>query len=117
MSPTEWMYSVEARLNEEAELTVRTAEWLAAARKERKEEEAVPTRSGTGVERIDLGLDQLVSGCKLVDAGLKEAQMADLPPEIRKVFESMKEIMQTAVEPYLVDLIGLSDKLDGVEQS
>ena len=116
LTPMEWMYSVEAKLNEEAELTEKTARRLMTAKKENQnEDEELPERSGTGVESIDLGIDQLVSGCKLIDAGLKETEMVDMAPKVRKIVNEIKDIMETAIEPYLVDIIKLSDKLDGVE--
>ena len=87
LSPLEWMYSVEAKLNEEEELTERAAKRIAAAKKENKDEnkdDALPEDSGTGVEKIDIGIDQLVSGCKIIDAGLREATFIDMEPKMRK---------------------------------
>lgn len=119
LSPLEWMYSVEAKLNEEEELTERAAKRIAAAKKENKDEnkdDALPEDSGTGVEKIDMGIDQLVSGCKIIDAGLREATFIDMEPKMRKHIDKIKELMETAIEPYLVDIIMESNKLDGEEE-
>lgn len=116
LTPREWMFSVEASLAEEEELTERAAQRIAAKRKESTDEEqALPEDSGTGLEKIDMGIDQLVSGCKLMDAGLREAKMVDMPPKTRRVVDKIEELLQTAIEPYLVDIIKESDSLESDE--
>ena len=95
LTPREWMYSVEASLAEEEELVDGTIRRV-ASRKEASTKEPVvsgPKPSGTGVEAIDLGLDQLVSGCRLVQRGIEESQMADLPPEMRKPIENIRDLL------------------------
>ena len=116
LSPLEWMYSVEAKLNEEEELTERATKRIAAAKKENQKEDELPEDSGTGVEKIDLGIDQLVSGCRIIDAGLREASLVDMEPKMRKCIDKIKDLMETAIEPYLVDIIMESNKLDGTEE-
>lgn len=111
LTPREWMYAVEASLAEEQANIDGTARRLAAAK-----EPPAPIDSGTGFEKIDLGIDQLVQGCQLCMAGIADARMADLPPQSRRAVEQIKDLLETAIAPYLADIIRLSDTLDGIEE-
>lgn len=110
LTPREWMYAVEADLAEEAANVEGTAKRLAAAK-----EPSAP--AGTGFEKIDLGIDQLVSGCQLVSAGILDSRMADLPPASRRAVEQIKDLLETAIAPYLADIIRLSDSVDGEDDA
>lgn len=105
LTPREWMYSVEASLAEEEELTDKVAMRIA------KQEEK-PEPSGTGLEKVDMGIDQLVQGVELITSGLQDSRMVDLDPKTRKVLEKIKDLVETAISPYLVDIIKESDSLD-----
>lgn len=105
LTPREWMYSVEASLAEEEELTDK------AARRIAKQEEK-PEPSDTGLEKVDMGIDQLVQGVELITSGLQDSRMVDLDPKTRKVLEKIKDLVETAISPYLVDIIKESDSLD-----
>ena len=113
LSPREWMYTTEAKLAEEDELTEKAAQRIAAKKKEgENQEQEMPPESGTGFEKMDMGIDQLVSGCKLIRAGIRESKLADLSPELRKVAKEIEDLLDTAIEPYLVDMIKASNKMD-----
>lgn len=105
LTPREWMYSVEASLAEEEELTDKAAMRIA------KQEEK-PEPSDTGLEKVDMGIDQLVQGVELITSGLQDSRMVDLDPKTRKVLEKIKDLVETAISPYLVDIIKESDSLD-----
>lgn len=113
LTPREWMYSVEASLAEEEQLVDKTMKRLSAKKDDVSETERKD--SGTGMEKIDMGLDQMVEGVKLMARGLLEAKMADMRPGMRKVVDEIGELLETAIEPYLVDMVKLSDSLDGAE--
>ena len=98
LTPREWMYSVEASLAEEEELTDKAAMRIA------KQEEK-PEPSDTGLEKVDMGIDQLVQGVELITSGLQDSRMVDLDPKTRKVLEKIKDLVETAISPYLVDII------------
>lgn len=105
LTPREWMCSVEASLAEEEELTDK-----AAIRIAKQEERPVP--SDTGLEKVDMGIDQLVQGVELIMSGLQDARMTDLDPKTRRVMEKIKDLVETAISPYLVDMIKASDSLE-----
>ena len=119
LTPREWMYSVEASLAEEEELTDK-----AAIRIAKQEEKPEPSDTGLekvdmgidqlvqGVELITMGIDQLVQGVELITSGLQDSRMVDLDPKTRKVLEKIKDLVETAISPYLVDIIKESDSLD-----
>lgn len=108
ITPREWMMSVEASLAEEEELTEKAVNRIAG--KDKKDEQS--TSSGDGVEKIDIGVDQIIQGIKICYAGLSEAERANLPPELRKIINKVKDLMDTAISPYMLDVIDALDKMD-----
>ena len=107
LTPREWMYSVEATLAEEDELVDKASRRIAS------EQGKIPTRSGTGLEKIDMGIDQMVQAVQMIQSGLQEARMANLPPGERKCIETIRDLLETAIEPYLLDMIKASDDMEG----
>lgn len=110
LTPREWIYSVEAKLAEEEELIENTAKRIA-------KEQSKPEPTETGLEKIDMGIDQMIAGVQLVMSGIQDSRMADLDPKTRKVIEKIKDLMETAISPYLADIIGQSDSLEAKEDS
>lgn len=110
LTPREWMYSVEAKLAEEEELIENAAKRIA-------KEQSKPEPTETGLEKIDMGIDQMISGVQLVMSGIQDSRMTDLDPKTRKVIEKIKDLMETAISPYLADIINQSDSLEAKEDS
>ena len=108
LTPREWMYSVESHLAELDEATTQTARRIAS-----ESPQAYPKGGETGLEKVDMGLDMLVQGCNLIDAGLADGEEADLLPRQRQAMRRLRELLETAVVPYVSDMVGLSDSLDG----
>lgn len=108
LTPREWMYSVEAAVAEEEDLTEKAARRIAS-------QEGLPEPSKGGLEKIDMGIDLLVQGTEIINSGLQDARMADLDPKSRKVTEKIKDLIETAIAPYLVDIINASDSLEKEE--
>lgn len=108
LTPREWMYSVEAAVAEEEDLTEKAARRIAS-------QEGLPEPSEGGLEKIDMGIDLLVQGTEIINSGLQDARMADLDPKSRKVTEKIKDLIETAIAPYLVDIINASDSLEKEE--
>ena len=59
-----------------------------------------------------MGIDMMVEAVKLMNSGLQDASMTDFPPEVRKNVDEIKNLLATAIEPYLVDIVKFSDALD-----
>ena len=111
VTPKEWMMSVEASLAEEEELTKKTAQRMIQAKKS----EDKPIKRDLmvqGIQTIDLGLDQIVQGIKLVYSGFDDTTNADLTPKYRKAINQIKDLMDTAIVPYMKDIVQLSDELE-----
>lgn len=104
LTPREWMYSVEAALAEEDELVNKSARRVAA-------EEGLP-EPDSGLEKIDLGIDQLVQGTRLIQSGIQDTRMVDMDPKTRKAIEKIKDLLETAIAPYIVDIINCSDAIE-----
>jgi len=104
LTPREWMYSVEASLAEENELVDKVASRIA-----KEEDKPEPE---TGLEKIDMGIDQMVQGVRLVQSGIQDSRMVDLEPKTRKAIEKIKDLLETAIAPYLADIINYSDTME-----
>ena len=104
LTPREWMYSVEATLAEENELVDKVASRIA-----KEEDKPEPE---TGLEKIDMGIDQMVQGVRLVQSGIQDSRMVDLEPKTRKAVEKIKDLLETAIAPYLADIINYSDTME-----
>ena len=105
ISPRDWMLSVEAELHEEEQLTTEVAKRLEGESPEYKDR-------GNGMERIDLGIDQMAQGCRLVASGLRASKMLDLPPEVRRAMDRIEELLRGAIEPYLLEMIEVSESIE-----
>lgn len=104
LTPREWMYSVEASLAEENELVDKVASRIA-----KEEDKPEPE---TGLEKIDMGIDQMVQGVRLMQSGIQDSRMVDLEPKTRKAIEKIKDLLETAIAPYLADIINYSDTME-----
>lgn len=114
INPMEWMMAVEANLAEEEELTQKVASRLAAKSKksDESEESVKKDLAIVGVETIDMGIDQIIQGIKLVYSGLTESEKADMTPKLRKSINEIKDLMDTAIVPYMKDIAKLSDTFE-----
>ena len=106
LTPREWMYAVEAELAQENDLVDKTVSRIATA------QDTPPEDSGTGIEKIDMGIDMMVEAVKLMNSGILDANMADLDPKVRTAVEKIRDLLETAIEPYLMDIVKLSDSMD-----
>lgn len=107
ISPRDWALSVEAELAEEEELIDKSAKRIAS---EQKEIEFRPSKE-SGWEKIDIGIDQIIQGCQILEKGIWEAGMKNLSPEYRGVLDSIKDTFQSAIVPYMADIIREADKI------
>lgn len=111
INPMEWMLAVEANLAEEEELTKKVAKRISSKNdNENKEEKKDLTI--VGIETIDMGIDQIIQGIKLVYSGLKESEKADMTPQMRKSVNIIKDLMDTAIVPYMKDIAEQSDSFE-----
>lgn len=109
ITPREWMYAVQAQLQEQNQLVDQTINRIASQQKKKK------VQVQDGMEKIQIGIDQIVSGIKIVNQGLIDANIADLKPMQRKIVDKVKQLLETAIQPYMVDMIEQMDKLQNEE--
>ena len=105
ITPREWMYAVQAQMAKEKQLVDNTVIRLAAQQNK-------DIKSIDGLEKIEMGIDQIVEGIKIVSQGLLDAQIANLNPKEREIVNKVKDLIETAVSPYTVDIIEQLDKLE-----
>lgn len=112
INPMEWMLAVEADLAEEEELTKKVAERIATQNKKNDNVVSQKDLVITGIETIDMGIDQIIQGIKLVYSGIENSDKADMKPKLRKTVNEIKDLMNTAVVPYMKDVVELSDSFE-----
>lgn len=109
MSPRDWMLSVEAELAEEEELVDKSAMRIASEMSQ-EDQQLTPVREN-GWEMIDIGIDQIIQGCQILDKGLWQAGSRDLNPAARAILNNIKDLLDTAIVPYMADMVKESEKI------
>jgi len=97
VTPREWMYTVEAALEEEKQLVEESVDRLVEEKEIKKDEMS-------GFVKIDLGIDQIVQGIKIVYCGLSEVNKKDLSVKERGFYKKIKDLFDTAIVPYVSDV-------------
>lgn len=112
ITPREWMTAVEASIAEENELTEQSVNRIAKEKKTKTTSAAKGVDSDDAMVRLELGIDQIVQGIKLVYSALEAAKKADYAPKVRKVANTVKDLFDGAISPYMVDVIDELQKLE-----
>lgn len=107
ISPRDWALSMDAELEEENELIDKSSERIASEQKET----SFSHSKESGWEKIDIGIDQIIQGCQILEKGIWEANMKNLSPECRSILDAIKDIFQSAIVPYMADIVQESEKI------
>ena len=107
ISPRDWALSMDAELEEENELIDKSSERIASEQKEA----SFSYSKESGWEKIDIGIDQIIQGCQILEKGIWEANMKNLSPECRSILDTIKDIFQSAIVPYMADIVQESEKI------
>lgn len=107
ISPRDWALSMDAELEEENELIDKSSERIASEQKEA----SFSHSKESGWEKIDIGIDQIIQGCQILEKGIWEANMKNLSPECRSILDTIKDIFQSAIVPYMADIVQESEKI------
>lgn len=107
ISPRDWALSMDAELEEENELIEKSSERIASEQKEA----TFSHSKESGWEKIDIGIDQIIQGCQILEKGIWEANMKNLSPECRSILDAIKDIFQSAIVPYMADIVQESEKI------
>lgn len=103
--PRQWMYAVQAQMAIQNELVDKTISRIASQTQNKK------LKGQDCFQTIELGVDQLVSSIKIITRALNDSKVIDLKPEQRKIIDKVRDLVQTAISPYTVDIIQQLDKL------
>lgn len=103
VSPNSWMEMAvnELKHNEEIRHVI-------AAEKTNKDEDAVAI--------IDMGLDNIINGIKECYRGIELSKLVDMKPIERQTFDNVQKLFDTAIAPYISDIIKEFDKLEDHEE-
>lgn len=103
MTPREWMQYEEAKEHEEVENIDQTAKGIYA------EEEGIPEGQADSEfgpeEKLEVGMEQMVLGCRIAVRALNELSRKDASIRDRKAYDGISEIVNRAIAPYLADMM------------
>ena len=103
MTPREWMQYEEAKEQEEVENIDQTAKGIYA------EEEGIPEEQTDlefgSEEKLEIGIEQMVLGCRIAIRALNELSRKDVSIKDRKAYDGISEIVNHAIAPYLADMM------------
>lgn len=103
MTPREWMQYEEAKEQEEVEDIDQTAKGI-YAEEEGIPEEQVDSEFGAE-EKLEVGMEQMVLGCRIAIRALNELSRKDVSIRDRKAYDGISEIVNRAIAPYLADMM------------
>ena len=101
MTPREWMQYEEAKEQEEVENIDQTAKEI-YAEEEGVSEEQTDLEFGSE-EKLEIGIEQMVLGCRIAIRALNELSRKDVSIKDRKAYDGICEIVNHAIGPYLAD--------------
>lgn len=101
MTPQDWMRCAEAEEEEDKMLVDDEAKRIVSA------DTGVPAQEVeiSSEEKLDIGIEQMVLGCKMAMRALQELSRADKEPWKRGVYDKMQDAIYNGVGPYLVDVL------------
>jgi hypothetical protein len=103
MTPREWMQYEEAKEQEEVENIDQTAKEI-YAEEEGVSEEQADSEFGPE-EKLEVGIEQMVLGCRIAIRALNELSRKDASIRDRKAYDGISEIVNRAIAPYLADMM------------
>ena len=103
MTPREWMQYEEAKEQEEVENIDQTAKEIYAEAEGVSEEQA-DSEFGSE-EKLEIGIEQMVLGCRIAIRALNELSRKDVSIRDRKAYDGISEIVNRAIAPYLADMM------------
>lgn len=103
MTPREWMQYEEAKEQEEVENIDQTAKEI-YAEEEGVSEEQADSEFGSE-EKLEVGMEQMVLGCRIAIRALNELSRKDVSIRDRKAYDGISEIVNRAIAPYLADMM------------
>ena len=106
--PNEWMQRRGSK-NTPIE-SVKTSEEIVASVKTAKIE-----GESTGIEELDMGIDAIINGIEQMQAGFKKLDGVEMDESERAVINKAKDLIETAIAPYMADIVEELDKLEGAE--
>lgn len=103
VSPYQWIQYEEAKDNEEQEIVDQAIELIQEQQKTQQDYKVQ--------EKLDIGIEQMVIGCRIAIRTLQQIQRKDLGIKQRQVYKNIKDLIFNAVSPYLADVLKERKKL------
>lgn len=106
MTPREWMQYSEAKDQEEKDVFDDTADRIYAEETQLEEGKTVDA-----TERLEVGIEQMVLGCRIAMRALNEIERQNASIEARKNYDGISNIVNSAIAPYLADIMKFRKRL------
>ena len=100
MTPEQWMHYVQADEKEDEILIQGQVKRIVAS--QQNDEAPIDPSSD---EKLDIGIEQMILGCRISMKSLQELQRINLTPDQRKVYIQIKRLIDNAIAPYLADIL------------
>lgn len=98
MTPQQWMQYTQAQEKQDEILLQNEVKRIIF---NQNEEQIVPQPD----EKLDIGIQQMVLGCRIAMKSLQQLQRKNVSIDQRKIYIEIKDLINNAISPYLADIL------------
>ena len=102
VSPMQWMQYKQANQKDQEEIVDNEIKRIVS------QETEVPFQKIEqidSIEKLQIGIEQMVLGCKIAMKSLQQIDRKDISPSQRKSINKIKQYVNNAIAPYLADIL------------
>lgn len=103
MTPQQWMQYTQANEIEQEQLLQNQVKRIVAV--QQNNDDDLSQIQVQIQEKLDIGIEQMVLGCRIAIKSLQQLQRKNVSPVQRKVYNQIKALINNAIAPYLGDIL------------
>lgn len=104
MTPQQWMQYQQAKQYQDDQLIENEVKTII------EQDETTPIEV-LPQEKLDIGIQQMVIGCRIAMKMLQQLDRTNVSPKQREVYNEIKDLVNNAIAPYLADILKSRKKL------
>lgn len=104
MTPQQWMQYTQANEIEQEQLLQNQVKRIVAVQQNNNDDDLSQIQIQIQ-EKLDIGIEQMVLGCRIAIKSLQQLQRKNVSPDQRKVYNQIKTLINNAIAPYLGDIL------------
>lgn len=108
--PQQWMQYEQAKQHEQEELIENEIKRIVAI-EENREDEDVSDIKVDAEEKLNIGIEQMILGCRMSMRVLQQLERKNTSPKERAFYNQARKIINNAVAPYLADILKARKKI------